>query len=261
MKIDDRSSTLRAFHLLSAIAASPIPLGITELMTSSELPKPTVYRMLRMLEDAGLIVRDASARGYRGGSALAELGLAIVAGQHAQAERRAVLSDLADTTNETVVLAALDGLEVVVLDQVLSPWPLRFGLEPGSRVPAHSCAAGKTLLAAFTDARLVRTIEKHSLARLAARTLTDPVALRKEIELVRKDGYALEDEEYLAGLVAIAIPLATKDGRVFAALTVAGPRARFDPAVARSHLPALRRTADALAAAIGVPTGEAASVR
>lgn len=246
VKQDRMPPLLRAFALLESIACADTPTTLREIAATSALPKPTVHRMLATLERAGLLMRDADGR-MSPGPRLARLSLDAMLNASVRAPRHAILAALARNVGETVNLTMLDGSEVVYLDRVESAWPLRMALQPGSRVPLHCTASGKLLLATLPAARRRRLIDSLDLARFTERTLIDTRALDGELARIRRDGFATDNEEYLAGLVCVAVPVLITGKRTAACVAVHAPVARMPLDAAIGHLPALRRAAQAIA--------------
>ena len=246
-KVDRVPPLLRAFSLLERVACADGPLSLRDATEGSGLPKPTVYRMLTMLANAGLVVRDAEGRRLAPGPRLTRLALDALLNATSRAPRHAILRQLAHTVGETVNLTMLEGSEVIYLDRVETAWPLRMTLQPGSRVPLHCTASGKLLLAALPAARRRRLVATLALERFTERTLVDADALEAELARIRRTGYATDNEEYLAGLVCVAVPVAIKPRRTAACIAVHAPLARMPLDVALAHLPALRSAAEAIA--------------
>jgi IclR family acetate operon transcriptional repressor len=247
-KLDKTPPLLRAFALLEHIVQADGALSLREAAQVSGLPKPTVYRMLAMLEAAALIVREPEGRRVAPGPRLTRIGLDALLGAAARAPRHAILKSLAKSVGETVNLTMLDGSEVVYLDRVETAWPLRMSLQPGSRVPLHCTASGKLLLASLAPARRKRLIAALPLERYTERTLVDAKRLEAELACIRRDGFATDNEEYLAGLVCVAVPV-TLRRRTAACIAVHAPVARMSLRAAIGHLPALRHAALEIASA------------
>jgi DNA-binding IclR family transcriptional regulator len=138
----------------------------------------------------------------------------------------------------------------VYLDRVESAWPLRMTLQPGSRVPLHCTASGKLLLALMPAARRDRLVERLPLTRYTDRTIVERDRLVAELEAIRRQRVATDDEEYLDGLVCAAVPVAKAGGRVVASVAVQAPRVRMPLDQALGHVPQLREAARALAATL-----------
>ena len=157
------------------------------------------------------------------------------------------LQDLGETVNLTM----LDGSAVVYLARVETEWPLRMPLQPGSHVPLHCTASGKLLLALLPAARRRRIVDELALPRFTDHTITDRRALDAELASIRRDDLSTDNEEYLAGLVCVAVPVAASDGRNVACVAVHAPVARMPLDRALTHVPALRDAAAALGATFG----------
>jgi DNA-binding IclR family transcriptional regulator len=246
-KRDRTPPLLRALALLEDVAQAPAPRSLQEVTVATGLPKPTAYRMLAMLEGAGLLVRVASGRRVAVGPRLERIALDALRNAGAQAPRHAILESLARAIGETVNLTLLDGCEVVYLDRVESAWPLRMTLQPGSRVPLHCTASGKLLLASLPAARRRQLVDSLALERHTERTLVDRPALEAELARIHQDGHAVDNEEYLAGLVCVAVPVVLARKRTAACVAVQAPVARMPLEAALGHLSALREAAQAIA--------------
>src|SRR6185503_1350711 len=247
-KLDHAPPLLRAFALLEHVAHAQGAVSLQALTAAAALPKPTVYRMLGMLEDAGLVMREPEGRRVVAGPRLARLALDVLMNESARAPRHAILQRLVAEVGETVNLTVLEKGCVVYLDRVESAWPLRMTLQPGSRVPLHCTASGKLLLAYLPTARRRRIVAALELARYTDNTIVDRAALESELAAIRRAGFATDNEEYLAGVVCVAVPVVAARTPAAAAVAVHAPMARLTLAHALTLVPALRRTADALGA-------------
>ena len=161
--------------------------------------------------------------------------------------RHAVLRHLVEELGESCNITALSGNEVVYLDRVETAAPLRFYLHTGSRVPAHCSASGKLLLSQMTPAQRQRLLSHAPLESYTARTLTKLDALEREFKRVARDGYALDNEEFLPGLLCVAVLVPANEGRSNLCVAVQAPLVRVNKERALGMLPALRRAAAALA--------------
>lgn len=247
-KEDNVPATLRAISVLEALVAADRPASLAELTGSSHLPKPTLYRMLGMLESAQLVVREPAARRYAPGPRLAALGRNVMLNASVRAERHAILARLVETIGETCNFTMLDGTEVIYLDRVEAAWPLRMNLSSGSRVPLHCTASGKLLLALQPKAVRARLLAHLALPRFTETTLTEPKRLAAELAQIRSRRYATDLEEYHAGLVCLAVPVNDRKRRACAAIAVQAPVSRMPIERALQYLPDLKRAASAMAA-------------
>jgi DNA-binding IclR family transcriptional regulator len=245
-KQDNSSATLRAIAILESIVHADRPVSLTEVMTAVDLPKPTVYRILTLLAHSGLLVREPDGKHYTVGPRLAHFGTEILMNSSVRGSRHAILQRLVGDIGETCNFTMLDGSEVVYLDRVETAWPLRMNLQPGSRVPVHCSASGKLLLAMLTRSQRARLLDNLPLQRYTENTITDRRKLEQELDRIRRDKASTDNEEYLAGLVCVAVPVMGRDGRTCASVAVHAPVARMSVDQALTHLPALRRAAVAL---------------
>jgi IclR family acetate operon transcriptional repressor len=246
-KEDSIPATLRAISVLEALVLTERPSGLAELTAAVRLPKPTLYRMLGMLQTAGLVTREPVSRKYCPGPRLATLGRNVMLNATLRAGRRAVLSRLVEQIGETCNFTMLDHAEVVYVDRVEAAWPLRMNLTSGSHVPLHCTASGKLLLAMLPKTVRDRIAAELSLARFTDTTITDRKRLSAELARIRENRYSIDNEEYHAGLVCVAVPVFDNRKRACAALAVHAPVSRMPLERALGHLPTLRQAASAMA--------------
>ncbi len=241
---------LRLVALLEVIAARDQRHTLQGLTEATGLPKPTLHRMLQQLESAGLLQRGGDGRSYGTAARLRRLAENLLLNDSQDGARHAVLRHLVDEVGESCNITALAGSEVIYLDRVETPAPLRFYLHVGSRVPAHCSASGKMFLSQMSAEQRRRLLAHAPLEKFTARTITMMARLEREIARVQDNGYALDEEEFLPGLLCIAVlvpRLAPDSGPSNLCIAVQAPVMRMPAAKARQWLPALRRAASALA--------------
>jgi DNA-binding IclR family transcriptional regulator len=256
--IDGDTPALRLLALIEVIASRDQLVSLQGLTDETGLPKPTLHRMLMQLESAGLLQREAGGRHYSAGVRLRRLAENLLFNGSLHGARHAVLRRLVDEVGESCNLTALSGGEVIYLDRVETAAPLRFYLQPGSRVPAHCSASGKVFLAQMGAAQRRRLLAHAPLERYTPKTLVDPRAIEAELAQVRRKGYALDNEEFLPGLQCVAVPVVGSGARSNLAVAVQAPVMRLGADKALQLLPALQRAAAALAE---IDAGAAASKR
>jgi IclR family transcriptional regulator, acetate operon repressor len=237
---------LRLFALLEVISASDRRHSLQGLVESTGLPKPTLHRMLQQLEAAGLLQREGDGRHYGTGARLRRLAENLLLNDSHHGARHVVLRRLVGEVGESCNITAFSGGEVVYLDRVETAAPLRFYLHPGSRVPAHCSASGKVFLAQMSAAQRERLLAHAPLEKYTAKTVTQLAKLEKEIARVHAQGYALDDEEFLPGLLCLAVPVPSAAGLSNLCVAVQAPVMRLSAAGAKRLLPALQRAALAL---------------
>jgi DNA-binding IclR family transcriptional regulator len=243
------SPGLRLFDLLEVLVREGHPLTLAEAVAASGWPKPTVHRLLAQLEAGELLAREPDGRRYAVAPRLLRLSEAALAGSTQQGVRHAVLRQLVADVGESCNLTALSGAEVVYLDRIESAFPLQFNLRPGTRVPIHCSASGKLLLAHLPAAQRNALIDGLPMARHTVTTLTSRDALEAEFRRIRKDGYAVDAEEFVEGLVCVAVPVpgGQPGGIPRCAVALQAPAARMTLAQAIDRLPRLQAAAQALA--------------
>lgn len=240
------SATERALAILSQVSSSEEPLAATSIASRLALPVPTVHRLVRHLEELGFLERVLGSKRLSIGPALQELALAALVNSDIRGHRRSVLKALVDVVKETCNITVLDGDEVAYIDRVESQWPLRTHLHPGSRVPIHCGASGKVFLAHMPAYRRRRFLYSSPLRQMTENTCTDPKRLEEELTEVRRLGYAVDDEEFLHGLVGLAVPLLDSANRVCATVSMHSPTIRHSVETIRQLVPTLQRTASLL---------------
>jgi IclR family transcriptional regulator, acetate operon repressor len=242
------SPTLRLFALLERIAAHDRLFSLQSLVEDTGWPKPSVHRMLQQLEAGGLVQREGDSRHYSTGVRLRRFAENLLANGSFHGARHRVLRALVDEVGESCNITAFVHGEVVYLDRVETAAPLRFYLHPGSRVPAHASASGKIFLSQMPAVPRSRLLQAAPLERCTPATLTDLAAIERELDGVRQLGYGLDREEFLPGLVCVAVPVPTADpsGRSTACVALQAPAVRLPIERALQWLPALQRAAQAL---------------
>ena len=242
------SPALRLIALLEHVAHADKPLTLTDIVHRVKQPKPTVYRMLHHLESAGLLMRETDGKHYAPGARLTRFAEDVILNGQSRASRHAILKSLVDEVGETCNFTMPSGTEIVYVDRVETAWPLRFHLQPGSRVPMHCSASGKLFLAWMAPAQRNQLLDHLHYQRYTANTILSRPALEAELARIKPQRYALDNEEYLAGLVCIAVPVfdAANRSRVRGSIAIQAPVSRFPIDRAMATLPALERAALAM---------------
>ena len=219
----------RASLILDILGQSPQGISIKDLSERMHLPKGTTHRLVSSLSYFGYVRQDQNTKNYFLGFKLVELGNMLLGHLDLRKEAELFLRNLAQRTKETVHLVILDGNEIVYLDK-LETEPhtggLRMASRVGSRNPAHSCAVGKALMAYLPAEALARIVEEKGLPKRTGNTITDYNQLKEHMTLVRKQGYAVDDEENERGIRCVAAPIFNEAGKAVAAISVSGPAFR-----------------------------------
>ena len=231
----------RALQILLAFENDGGELRVTDLASQLDVHKSTASRLAATLEAQGFLERADGADAYRLGPRILRLGMVAAGRRDVVAAARPAMEELAAATGETVVLSVPAGDEAVDVAQVDSRYLVGGKRWIGLRSPLHATSDGKVLLA-FGAAELPH----GKLARVSPRTLTSRRALERELETVRRRGWARSVGEYEEGLNGVATPV-HEDERCVAALSVSGPAYR----VAEELLPDLAARCVEAANAIG----------
>ncbi len=240
-----------AIDVLELVSRSGNGVGVRELARRLGLGKSTASRIILALEEAEVLRQEPETLRYVLGPRLLE-----VAARHrhnlevAQVARRH-LSELQQRTGETVFVGQLDGMDVVLVDQIHSDNPLRMVVEIGAREPAHCTGLGKVLLAGLDEKERRALLKTARLSRHTRQTLTSTKRLHQEIARAQAAGYAIDDQEFVEGVRCLAAPIFDSEGETVAALSVAGPALRLTDA----RIPFFRRAVLAAAAAVSRDLG------
>ena len=210
----------RVAAILGAFDATHRELGLSQLVRRSGLPRSTAHRTAATMIRLGWL--DKPGDRYRVGNRLFEISeLAPVRHQLREAALP-FLQDLYEATHTTVQLGVLDGLNVLVAEKISGHRPMPMLSQVGGRVPTYCSAMGRAILA-YSDADTVEVVLAAGLEPRTPRTVTDPVALRRELASIPDRGWATEREEGNIGVACVAAPIFGPLNQVVAALSVTGP--------------------------------------
>lgn len=239
--------SLRLFDLRETMCARSQHFSQGEAIETTGWPKPCVHRVLGRLETSGLLARESDGRRYTPPPRLLRLAESTLSASTQHGVRHGVLRQLAADIGESCNLTALSGAEVIYLDRAESAFPLCMELRPGTRVPIHCSASGKLFLAHLSSARRAAILDGLPLTRHTATTLADRAALEAELEQILRQGYSTDAEEFVDGLVCVAV-LVIAGGRrqVRSAVALQAPVPRMPLARALQLVPRLGEAAQAL---------------
>lgn len=243
-------SVERAMLLLNALGQAGRPLGIRELCARTSLPRPTVYRLVRTLNDHGAVVATD------GGLVIGPRILWLAAQRLEQTELRVAgrpfLLDLRDRTGETVHLGVLEQGQVVYVDKVESPGPMRMASAIGKIMPSHCTALGKAMLSCLPAEEVRGMLGRHGMPRRTPRTITDPARLLTELAAVRGRGYAIDNVENEEGIRCVGAAIVDHRGRLAGAVSLSGAsRSLTLDRIRRDLGPRVRETARQISRALG----------
>ncbi len=240
-------TNLRLIRVLEVVAEAGIPVTPTEVNAQLRLPKPTIHRLFATLEAEGFLERDLDGRSYAPGLRMRFLAGSVLSSRSFHAARQAILTRLSQTIGETCNIAQADRTEMMYLDRVETEWPLRIQLPIGTRVPFHCTASGKMYLSSLDTRQVQRFLSSTVLKAHTPQSKTQREDILGELKRVRKQGFAVDREEFMAGMIALAVPIKDGNGRLMATLSFHAPEQRVSAVQALDHLDALKGAAEELA--------------
>lgn len=217
----------RALQILTAYETEGHELSILQLSQKVHLPKSTVHRLLATLANRGFIEQNSATGNYRLGLKLHALGSRVVLTRNLTTEAGPIVRQLVERFGETVSISVLDGIETVIVEKMESEQAMRVTSQIGKRNPIHCSGSGKMLLALQSPEEIERILALAPLDRYTDKTITDPGQLKANLAEIRRNGYAVDDEEIQLDQVCISAPIRDYRGAAFAAVTISGPATRI----------------------------------
>ncbi len=246
-------SVQRTLDLMEALSAAQGEVSITQLASRTGLHVSTVHRLLSTLVHRGYVRQNPETSRYYLGSKLGLLAEGAPRYADLRFHSRPILTWLTDLTNETSNLVVIEDVAAVYIEQVQCKQRVRLFNEIGSHVPLQCTAAGKILLACMPRERRDPIVERLEFKSYTPRSLASRSALLGALDLVRRNGYALDEEEFEAGVRCVAVPVLDANGNGVASVSVSAPAMRMNRARSLEILPAMRRAAADLEARLRPP--------
>jgi len=204
-------------------------LAVSEISRRTGFHRSRVMRIIGTLASRGYLLQDPATGAVSPGPQLMFLGKSYERNQSVIGLARPVLRELMERTGESASFFVREGAERVVLAREESTHDLRYFAVEGQRMALHAGASGKVLLAFGPEEIRRRYLDGDRLEALTPRTITDPEALGRELEVIRKRGYAVSRAERLSDVGAVAAPVFDGEGSLIGAIAIAGPVSRYDP--------------------------------
>jgi DNA-binding IclR family transcriptional regulator len=227
MKRYGAPSVKKAFAILSAISSSKEGLGVSELARGLNMAKSTVHGMTAALEEMGAVMRDPRTKRYKLGFTLLEIGRSAYSQIDLETSARPIMEDLMEKTQTSVFLGILNWDHVTVLDIVESRQDLKITAPVGTTMPLFAGAVGKVFLASMDAEQAAKIVKSKGLPRFTENSIVDSESYYQELRRVRQKGYAVDDEEYILGVRAVASPIKGL-GQLKSAIWVVGFKASLD---------------------------------
>src|SRR5579871_2237399 len=224
MKTKDESPSVaveRALGILEAVAKEPEGLSNADISRHLEIPKSSASYILRTLEKRGYLNRDDSGK-YRVGLKILSLSRGALSGIDVREVALPIMRHLVDKTNLTCHLAILDGSEAVYIEKVEPSGFIRMDTWVGRRMRVHATSVGKALVAHIPRERMEKILAEAGMEKRTPKTITTVPRFMKELEKVRTQGYAVDDEENNLEARCMGAPVFNQYGEIEAAIGLSG---------------------------------------
>ncbi len=244
----------RALSLLRCFSHEAAEFTLAELSEQVELSKSTVLRLLCTLEEQAFVQHDPITGKYRLGLTMIELG--AIALEHLDLRRaaRPLLKLLRDQTQESVTLTVMDSNDVLYVEMLESPQPVKIAARPGRRLPVYCTGTGRAFLAFGPEGDVERVLSQE-LRAYTPHTKTNPQELRQAIEETRERGFSVCEQEFELGITAAGVPIWGSNGELVGVIGVVGPSYRIPFERALDLGKAARETADTISRQLGAAPG------
>ncbi len=247
-------TVLKALDVLECVANGDEPLSALQVAKLCKISRPTAYRLLSTLASRGYVEAGDGAR-FRLGTQALSLNKKVLASIDLPDIARPYMRQLSDLSNETVNLSIREGVEILYIARMESSQSIRMMSTIGSRSHMHSTAMGKALLAFLPGEEQSALVAGLTLTPRTAATITEQALLLKELANVRKQGFAIDNEENEAGVRCVGAPIFDHTGCAFAALSISGPAYRMSVAQLKALARPLIEAAHAVSARLGHVSG------
>lgn len=233
----------RALHILSCFSLTNSELTLAEISEMTELPKPTVFRLLASLEAAKFVEPTADNQRYTVGIRLFELGEIYQSNLSIEHVVTPFMQEITQKFDIVCNLGILDDGQVVYIASTDQGGPFRHVPIIGYRHYVHCSALGKSLLVDHPDPEIVGILEERGMPALSPYTITEKEQFLDNLDQTRKQGYSVDDQEGAVGIFCLAVPIRNRSGEIVAALSASGPSPKFSSDIKKSLLQELRDTA------------------
>lgn len=241
----------KALRILNCFSEADFELDLSKIVQKIHLPKTTVYRILSTLEKEGIISQNQENKKYRLGLRLFELGSLVFRKLKLREVALPLMEKLSEESGETVHLGILDKYEVISVEKADSSFSLRSNVYIGKRTPAYCTGVGKALLAFQPLDKIRLFLEQNKLKKYTQNTITDKGKLEKELETVKKRGFAVDNMEHEEGVRCVAAPIRNYEGKVIASISISGPSVRITEEKIPQFVLMVKKTAETISKELG----------
>jgi DNA-binding IclR family transcriptional regulator len=219
-------SVIRALDIIELLNEKK-ELGVTQIGEALDLDKSTVHRLLNTLKFKGYVQQNPVTQKYSNSYKLFEMGTIEIDRLGLIRRANPYMERIAAQTRETVNLAILDGARAMYVEKIESTEVIKADIGVGRSYPAYATSLGKVMLAYSPREKVIRLFGEKDFSKFTPNTLGSLDELLAELKIIRRRGYALDDEEFIPGLACIAAPVRAASGDAVAALSISYPRYRY----------------------------------
>ncbi|MEX9566977.1 IclR family transcriptional regulator [Providencia vermicola] len=242
---DKSSAVTRVLAILEHIAKSDNPLSPADIAHNLAIPKPTVHRLLAQLKQDGYL--QMNLRGlWEPGNRLLQISQGVWNSVRFKSARQVILRTLANNINETCGISVPNGLEMLYYERIQTNWPLQINLPEGSRTPLWCTASGKLYLASLSEAKRQSLLKALPIHQMTRNTLVDMFELNAQLDKIAQTQISTDNEEFIDGMVACAVPVKDEKNRLIACIYTHAPSIRTPLGSLLEHVPVMQQSALAL---------------
>lgn len=246
-------SSARLLKIMECLSEKHFPVRLTDLSRELQMTQPTVLRYLNSLCSSGYVYQDSTSGGYSLTWKVCRIGSNVQNSTNIRNIVGPYINQMANDLDVGMLMAVERNGDIVYLDMALNPGnPMETLLRIGKDAPIHSTASGKVLLSCHSDTEIESIIKKKGMQKLTGNTITDLPTLMKEIEKIRKNGYAVDNEECEMGHRCVSVPIYDYTGKAAAAVSAFHNTDMLgDQRIETQILPALRKASAELSYRLG----------
>ncbi len=241
MKTEPVAAVINAFNIIEMLSENE-SLGVAEITKALGGSKTTAHRLLQSLVEVGMVAQDNDSKRYKLTCRLFELGSRVFGNSNLVQAANGPMTRLNDLTGETIHLGVMDANSMVYLHKLDSKHTLRLASRVGKVAPLHCTALGKVMLAWKPSHQIAAILPELEYTIQTPGTIRSPEQFAEHLKEVRKQGYAVDQEENEAGIICFAVPVFNYDGQTVAGISVSVPKFRLEENDAETVIEQLIKT-------------------
>lgn len=241
-------SSLKAIQILSAISYSNTYSSVTEICEMTGISIATVHRILQELVECGFVVKDHEQKRYRAGFEAWNFAMRLKQTDFLHEAAKDEMKRLNDLSLETIHLIAIEGEQGVYIDKLGAKNSIGLRSQIGRRIPLFCTGGGKALLAYQTESWIEGYLTRVSLEKYTTNTIVTKKALMRELEIIRIQGYALDNRENHSDIICVAAPVFNASGEAICSIGISAPDYRFSLDMALSYVDEVKQSAEIVSA-------------